>query len=212
MDVAEGMLTKYRATASELGLSEQRMMAVRGDVMAESPESSNSTCSRDNSTSSTASTTSKPTATSKPLTETEPARPSDEEHLTGFDLVAICMALHHIEDVELATRRLAERLRPGGVLLVVDWADMSGGGSVAVHDGAVEHRHRHDGAPLHAHAAAAHTVAHASFSEARMAGLFEQAGCDRVSFVLADELSDVPAAAARSGKMQLFFARARRRV
>ena len=206
MDVAEGMLTKYRATASELGLSEQRMMAVRGDLMAESPESSSSSTS-------TTSSTSKPTATSKPLTETEPARPSDEEHLTGFDLVAICMALHHIEDVELATRRLAERLRPGGVLLVVDWADMSGGGSVAVHDGAVEHRHRHDGAPLHAAAAAAaHTVAHASFSEARMAGLFEQAGCDRVSFVLADELSDVPAAAARSGKMQLFFARARRRV
>lgn len=45
-----------------------------------------------------------------------PTRPplSDEE-LNGFDLVAICMALHH-DDIALATKRLAERLRPGAVL------------------------------------------------------------------------------------------------
>ena len=157
VDVAEGMLAKYRATAGELGLSEQRMMAVQGDLLAERTDH---------------------------LT-TEP-RLSDEE-LAGFDLVAICMALHHASDVELATRRLAERLRPGGVLLIIDWAGQ---------------------ADWHAHPAA-HTVSHESFSEEQIVSLFEQAGCCQPSFVLASEPSDVPPA--RSGKMQLFFARAKKK-
>jgi 2-polyprenyl-3-methyl-5-hydroxy-6-metoxy-1,4-benzoquinol methylase len=37
-----------------------------------------------------------------------PTEPLLSEELTGFDLVAICMALHHVEDISLVTKQLAE--------------------------------------------------------------------------------------------------------
>lgn len=39
----------------------------------------------------------------------------------GFDVAAVCVGFHHFADAALATRRLAERLKPGGVLLIVDF-------------------------------------------------------------------------------------------
>lgn len=40
----------------------------------------------------------------------------------GFDLAVISMALHHVADPAAAVRKLAERLAPGGTLLVLDFA------------------------------------------------------------------------------------------
>jgi SAM-dependent methyltransferase len=40
----------------------------------------------------------------------------------GFDLAVVGYGFHHFEDVGLATGRLVERLKPGGVLLIVDLA------------------------------------------------------------------------------------------
>lgn len=37
-----------------------------------------------------------------------------------FDLVVVGYGFHHFEDLELATSRFASRLKPGGVLLIVD--------------------------------------------------------------------------------------------
>lgn len=126
--------------------------------------------------------------------------PLSEKQLSGFDLVAICMALHHVDDTELAVKRLAEKLRPGGVLLIIDWAKMN--------TAPVEHTDSHSpnnqqDQNLHP---GAHTMSHESFTEEQIADLLQQADCNQSSFVLASELSDVPPAP--SGKMQMFFARA----
>ncbi|KZL88153.1 methyltransferase type 11 [Colletotrichum incanum] len=188
VDLAEGMLAKYCATAADIGLSEPQMMAVQGNLLA------------------------------SPVEATKP--PLSQEQLSNFDLVAICMALHHVDDINLAIKRLAERLRPGGVLLVIDWAKRDTTGDSASTNGhqdasashhdqngheQQQHQYRH---PEHHHQPhpASHTISHDSFTEEQMVGLFEGAGCGQSSFVQADRLSDVPGA--RTGKMQLFFARA----
>ncbi|KOS38158.1 hypothetical protein ACN38_g11022 [Penicillium nordicum] len=187
VDLSNGMLDKYRATAVELGLDESSMLAVQGDLLA-------------------------PT-----ITQTEP--PLSEEELNGFDLVAICMALHHVDDIVLATKRLAERLRPGGVLLIIDWATRNSShkteqqASVQTTTSVSEnhhhhhhHHHHHVNDTINPKHPAAHTISHDSFSQSQIFSLFEQAGCGESQFVLADRLSPVPGA--RSGEMQLFWARA----
>lgn len=180
------MLDEYRATAAALGLDNSRMSAVQGNLFA-------------------------PTVTS-----TTP--PLSKEELDGFDLVAICMALHHVEDIALATKRLAERLQPGGVLLIIDWAtrDLSNEtkqqASVQTTASSSEDHHNHHHHHNHVHGGidpkhpAAHTISHDNFSRDQILSLFEQAGCGKSQFVLADRLSPVPGA--RSGQMQLFWARA----
>ncbi|KAB8217810.1 hypothetical protein BDV33DRAFT_232552 [Aspergillus novoparasiticus] len=80
--------------------------------------------------------------------------PLDDEELDGFDLVAICMALHHVEDIQLATQRLASRLRPGGHA-----------SPDAVH-------------PKHP---AAHIISNDSFTQEQIVNLYEQAGCGDMS-------------------------------
>ena len=73
----------------------------------------------------------------------------------GFDLVVVGYGFHHFEDLELATGRLAERLRPGGVLLIVDFAP---------------HEELEGGHP------ARHTVAHYGFGAEEVQSLFGGAG------------------------------------
>lgn len=53
------------------------------------------------------------------LTEPPPEEFSGPEY-HGFDLVVVGMGFHHFSDVRLAAKRLAERLRPGGVFLILD--------------------------------------------------------------------------------------------
>lgn len=178
-DLSDGMLDKYRATAAELGLDESRMLAVKGDLLA-------------------------PT-----INPTRP--PLSDEELNGFDLVAICMALHHVEDIALATKRLAERLRPGAVLLIIDWATRDAPNNETKQQTRAQmenhhHHHHHMHETIDPKHPAAHTVSHDSFSRDQVFSIFEQAGCGKSQFVLADKLSPVPGA--RSGQMQLFWARA----
>lgn len=45
---------------------------------------------------------------------------------TNFDIAVVCAGFHHFNDTELATKRLAERLKPGGVLLIMDFLTPSG--------------------------------------------------------------------------------------
>ena len=53
----------------------------------------------------------------------KPIKPSlSQDKLNSFDLIAICMALHHIKAPQFAISRLVERLCSNGVILVVDWA------------------------------------------------------------------------------------------
>ncbi|KPM35846.1 hypothetical protein AK830_g10720 [Neonectria ditissima] len=52
------------------------------------------------------------------------ATPSPElntPEFSGFDVIAMCMALHHVEDHTVMIQKLSERLCEGGVLIIVDW-------------------------------------------------------------------------------------------
>ncbi|KAK6814120.1 hypothetical protein RU639_009924 [Aspergillus parasiticus] len=81
--------------------------------------------------------------------------PLDDEELDSFDLVAICMALHHVEDIQIATQHLASRLRPGGVFSIIDWA---------TRDSLAMHEHASPDA-VHPEHPAAHTISHDSFTQ-----------------------------------------------
>lgn len=67
-----------------------------------------------------------------------------------FDLAAVGFGFHHFDDLALATSRLASRLKPGGVFVIVDFA-------------------------THARVAE-HTIAHHGFGQDEVRGIFERAG------------------------------------
>ncbi|KAK8102929.1 hypothetical protein PG984_016075 [Apiospora sp. TS-2023a] len=162
VDISEGMVGVYNATAQNQGLSEEEMHAVVGDV-------------------------------------TVPDDPSPAAlagaHFFDFDLAALGLGFHHFADPPLAARRLVERLRPGGVLLILDFVthepivkkepreeegrEENGGHE---HGHGHGHGHSHGG---HGHGDdkafhnAAHTVTHHGFSESQMKGIFEAAGAGR---------------------------------
>lgn len=56
------------------------------------------------------------------LSDQPPAEFSGPEFF-NFDLVTVGFALHHFEDAALGVKRLAERVAPGGVLLVLDFVE-----------------------------------------------------------------------------------------
>lgn len=80
-----------------------------------------------------------------------------EANLFNFDVAAVGLGFHHFTDPDLAAKRLVERLRPGGVLFIVDF---------------LPHEHRHDHG-------ASHTVLHHGFSKERVREIFEKAGAGK---------------------------------
>lgn len=73
-----------------------------------------------------------------------------------FDIAAVGLGFHHFDDPALAAKRLAERLKPGGVLFIIDFQPH-------------EHVHGH-------HHAAEKSVTHMGFSEVDIKKMFEEAG------------------------------------
>ncbi|OAL37800.1 hypothetical protein AYO20_02977 [Fonsecaea nubica] len=76
-----------------------------------------------------------------------------------FDLVAVGLGYHHFQDIQLATKRLVERLRPGGVFLILDFVT-----------------HAMEESSDATKQSVMHTVAHAGFSEEELRSYFEAAG------------------------------------
>jgi SAM-dependent methyltransferase len=85
------------------------------------------------------------------LEETVPEHLSDPRFFR-FDLAVVGVGFHHFSDVQLATKRLAERLKPDGVLLIVDFLSH-----------APEDKYKN-------------IISHHGFSEETVKGLFEGAG------------------------------------
>ncbi|KAM4061219.1 methyltransferase [Hirsutella rhossiliensis] len=79
-------------------------------------------------------------------------------NLGGFDVAGVGAGFHHFDDCHLAASRLAQRLRPGGVLLVLDFVAHAAG---AVDDAAVR------------------GVRHHGFVEDEVRRIFEGAGVGR---------------------------------
>lgn len=76
----------------------------------------------------------------------------------NFDLVVVSGGYHHFEDLPLVTKRLVERLKPGGVLMIIDFK------SHAPEDMA-DHP-------------AMNTIAHHGFTEGSIKQLFAGAGLE----------------------------------
>lgn len=110
---------------------------------------------------------------------------------SGFDVAAVGLGFHHFDDPEYSAKKLVERLRPGGVLFILDFLPH---GPVGGHDHGHGHGHKHD----HGHdegrvtgqddalfQKAQHTIKHHGFSEERIKSIFETAGAGK-DFALAE--------------------------
>ncbi|OWP07029.1 hypothetical protein B2J93_7763 [Marssonina coronariae] len=82
------------------------------------------------------------------------------EEFFDFDIAAVGLGFHHFDDPALAAKRLAQRLKKGGVLMIVDFLPHS-----HVSSGSGDHRPE-----------AAHTVTHNGFSEVDVKKIFGDAG------------------------------------
>jgi SAM-dependent methyltransferase len=139
----------------------------------------------------------------------EPSDALAEPEYFNFDIVAVGSAYHHFEDVTLATKRLVERLKPGGVLFIIDFIqgagmDHSHGHG---HHGHVHHGPNNDhdhGHAHHAHHGYSHTnipedvlkylpkemidsIKVTGFDEARVRAFFEEAGLVEFAISVLDE-------------------------
>ncbi|KAJ4024437.1 hypothetical protein NW752_003006 [Fusarium irregulare] len=103
----------------------------------------------------------------------------------NFDLIVMCLALHHIEDPDNMILQLSRRLRPGGILLIIDW---------------VSDREGMDFSKL--------GVNRMGFGEDEVKSAYEKAGLADWSWKLTSTPSPVPREI--GGKQQLFFARGRK--
>jgi SAM-dependent methyltransferase len=98
------------------------------------------------------------------LEDTVPEHLSDPT-LFGFDLAVVGVGFHHFSDVQLATKRLAERLKPGGVLLIVDFLTHAPEDKYLYKD----------------------IISHHGFSEETVKGLFDGAGLQDFDLVVDKE-------------------------
>lgn len=99
-----------------------------------------------------------------------PANGITEADLYNFDIAAIGLGFHHFHDHEGAIAKLAERLRPGGVLLIIDFTEERKGGFARDHKFVGQH-----------------TVKTFGFSEAQMKELFEDQGLCDVGYSVMDQ-------------------------
>lgn len=136
-----------------------------------------------------------------------------------FDLAVVGLGFHHFDHPDLAAKRLAARLKPGGVLLIIDFLPHAphGSGASDGHDGHHHHHdHHHGDAQTHGHGhedvigeahpdeEALKTVTHHGFSEERIKEIFIGAGAGK-DFAL-DDMGQVKFGE-KHGKRTLFMAR-----
>jgi SAM-dependent methyltransferase len=92
------------------------------------------------------------------LDPSDPSPPSlAGDEFFNFDIAAVGLGFHHFSDPTFAATQLVKRLKKGGVLLIIDFLP-------------------HAPLPKDEGQTAAHTVAHAGFSEEDVKTMFETAG------------------------------------
>jgi len=112
----------------------------------------------------------------------------------NFDIAAVGLGFQHFYDPALAAKRLSERLKKGGVLMIVDFLPHGDGHGHDGHKHEHGHGHGHGNGHGHCHekvegdgkegeptegdwkAKARPTIAHMGFSEEEVKSMFEGAG------------------------------------
>lgn len=184
------MVDSYNAKARALNLPASKIYAVQGDLMG--PETTTSNGNNGNG------------GVNPEFTWQE------NPEFSNFDLIVICLALHHISSPQDLLTKLVSRLRPGGRIVVMDWladgelgekggfSELQGGDDDDDDDdGDVEGKGKER--------AALRTCTRSGFSQREMDKLFKEAGCTDTDFVLHEERSILPLAA--SGDALLFYAK-----
>ncbi|KAI1813154.1 S-adenosyl-L-methionine-dependent methyltransferase [Poronia punctata] len=101
------------------------------------------------------------------------------EDLSNFDIAVVGGGFHHFGDPELAAKRLVERLKPGGVLLVWDFLPHGPPPSSSSSSHGHEHEHGHSHNHHHHNNSQSnvfHSVMHHGFSKERIREIFISAG------------------------------------
>lgn len=111
----------------------------------------------------------------------------DAPQYKDFDLVAVGMGFHHFQDLPLSTSRLVERLKPGGVFMIIDFVTHAMELSLKEH-------------PSY------NTIAHHGFSEEELRKIFEGAGLEDFDIVRLGEKIQIKSIDAR----EPFIARGRK--
>ncbi|KAF5571274.1 hypothetical protein FPHYL_586 [Fusarium phyllophilum] len=120
--------------------------------------------------------------------ELTPSPEIDTPGFFDFDVVVMCMSLHHIEDPDNMILQLSKRLRPGGILLIIDWVASSA-------DSSAQAGNRTLGA-----------ISRMGFHENEVKSSYDNAGLEDWAWKLTSAPSQVPREI--GGEQQLFLARA----
>ena len=108
------------------------------------------------------------------------ATPSEElstPEFHDFDLIVMGMALHHVANPGEVIQKLSERLAKGGVILIIDWLDLSESGCTA---------------PERKDHPAKTAVSRQGFTTSDMKGYFEAAGLGSAGVMHFDEKIELP--------------------
>ncbi|KAH7172920.1 S-adenosyl-L-methionine-dependent methyltransferase [Fusarium sp. MPI-SDFR-AT-0072] len=122
--------------------------------------------------------------------EASPSAELNTPEFNDFDLIVMCMALHHVQEYAAMIQKLSEKLRPGGVLLIIDLV-------ASAESGCPE-------APM-AKELSNQTMSKMGFTEMEVKTAFEKAGLEGWSWRWCSERSQVPEEI--GGEQQGFFAR-----
>ncbi|KAG5819833.1 hypothetical protein H9Q74_009243 [Fusarium xylarioides] len=122
--------------------------------------------------------------------EASPSPDLDTPEFNDFDLIVMCMALHHVQDYAAMIQKLSEKLRPGGVLLIIDLVASSESGCPEA---------------TMSKELSNHTMSKMGFTEMEVKTAFEKAGLKDWSWRWCSERSQVPEEI--GGEQQGFFAR-----
>ena len=112
---------------------------------------------------------------------------------SDFDLIVVSMALHHVQEPQAIMKTLAQKLRSGGTLLIVDWLASEESNCSSENS--------------ESHHAAKHTVSRHGFNEGEMRDYMKDAGLVPDWKLFASK-SKVPREI--SGEKQLFLSKGRK--
>lgn len=125
------------------------------------------------------------------LMSSEPEAHLSDPGLFNFDVAAVGLGFHHFDDVLLATQRISERLKPGGVFFIVDFV------SEKPHEVPPELKDY---------------VKVFGFNESGMRTLFEGAGLADFGFSIIEEKAEMKKHSGEDFTVTLFIAKGRKSV